>query len=222
MTKLQLIYPLNLPFGITQNFGENQLELYKNELGLNGHNGIDMSAKNGTPVYATHDGEVTFAGMDGSAGLGVVIRTLEQFDYKDSKSYFKTIYWHLKTGSIIVKPNQKVKAGEKIGEADNTGLSTGDHLHFGLKPIYQGEQEWQWWNSEQSNGYAGSIDPKPYFNGKYPKDMIHEVSQEFRNMMFAVRDYQVSKGFMDFVNETNPKKINIGTKTLAAITQDKK
>jgi len=213
--KLSLCYPLEIPFGMTQGFGENKLALYKDMLGLLGHNGIDMSAQDGTPVYATHDGEVTFAGEDGSAGLGVVIRTLEQFDYNETSSHFKTIYWHLKTGSILVKPNQKVKAGEKIAEADNTGMSTGSHLHFGLKPTYQGEQAWQWWNAEQTNGYAGSIDPAPYFNGKSPRQArdVVEVPTPFLVMQEAIRNFQFSEGLMDFKG-TPLKGVRFGPKTL--------
>lgn len=225
--KLPLCYPLNLPFGITQKFGENQLAVYKDQLGLQGHNGIDMSAKNGTPVYAMHDGIVTFAGTDGSGGLGVVIRTTEKFDYDGGNAFIKSIYWHLKTGSIIVKPDELVKAGQKIGEADNTGLSTGDHLHIGIKPIYQGEQAWQWFNQEQTNGYNGAIDPNPYFNGTYPKDITTESTQSkrqvlFKQMMLAVRDYQVECGYLDFQSEENPSRISIGPKTLLSIAKDKK
>lgn len=214
--KLQLAYPLNLPFGFTQNFGENQLALYKEKLGLSGHNGIDMIASDGTPVYATHDGVITFAGEDGSAGLGVVIRTSEEFDYGAGKSFFKTIYWHLKRGSIIVKPDQVVKMGDKIAEADNTGLSTGSHLHFGLKPLYKGEESWQWWNAEQSNGYAGAIDPKLYFNGKYPKDFTVKSLEYFIAMQKAILAFQLSEGLYDFQNAPL-KSVVIGKKTKLAI-----
>lgn len=165
MKQLKLFYPV-ANFSIIQHFAENK-EYYHNLLGIEGHNGLDIFATDGTPVYAAHDGEVTFAGEDGSGGLGVVIRTLEPFEYKGQEVFYKTIYWHLKVNSILVKPNQKVKAGDKIAEADNTGLSTGSHLHFGLKPIAQGEQPWLWSNLEQTNGYGGAIDPEPYLNGEY-------------------------------------------------------
>ena len=60
--------------------------------------------------------------------------------------------------------------GDVLAESDNTGLSTGPHLHFGLKPVAKGEQSWIWFNVEQKNGYLGAIDPLPYFNGLYAYD----------------------------------------------------
>ena len=221
MNKLELYYPLNLPFNINQKYGENLNSLYK-EIGMLGHNGIDYSAVDGTPVYATHNGTVTYAGLDGSNGLLVVIKTDEQFAYKDGQAFFKTLYGHLKTGSIVVTAGQKVKAGDKIAEADNTGASTGSHLHFGLKPVQQGEQDWVWWNIEQGNGYNGAIDPMPYMNGKYPKDAKIQPSKEFLALMQAAKDYQISKGVMDFAQEADLRRIEIGTKTLSAIKKDKK
>jgi murein DD-endopeptidase MepM/ murein hydrolase activator NlpD len=166
--KLQLFYPLDKCV-ITQRFGENAVDFYK-ELKMLGHNGTDFVAPDGMPVRAAHDGRVTFAGYDDSAGLGVVIRTEEKFDYKDEPAYYKTIYWHLKKGTLRVTGSQNVKAGDIIGLADNTGKSTGSHLHFGLKPIYRGEEDWSWYNAEQTNGYKGAIDPEPFFNGFYAKD----------------------------------------------------
>lgn len=50
---------------------------------------------------------------------------------------------------------------------------------------------------------------------------VKHVDTPFEIMMFAVRDYQVSKGIFDFKNEINPAKINIGPKTLALIAKDK-
>lgn len=215
--KLQLIYPLNLPFQVTQKFGENAVPFYK-DMGMKGHNGIDYKVDDGTPVYATHDGTVVFAGHDNSAGLGIVIRTNEPFDYNGKQTYFKTIYWHLKEGSIVVKVDQKVSVGQKIAEADNTGMSTGTHLHFGLKPIYQGEDNYSWLNLEQTNGYFGAIDPLPFITGQTPKEFVPKkedtLSQQYKTLAFAVRDFQVSEGILDYKNEQDPRKIPFGPRTL--------
>ena len=180
--KLILHYPTK-PYFAGQKFGECMLSIcakYK-EMGLLGHNGIDSGAFHGQPIYASHDGIVTFAGEDGSGGLGAVIRTHEAMEYKDKTAFYKTIYWHLKTGSIRLKASQEVKVGEIVGLADNTGFSTGDHLHYGLKPQYQGEQNWEWWNAESDNGYKGAIDPMPFFSGKFAVDMFrHAFSKDLQ------------------------------------------
>jgi len=165
--KLELYFPVK-PWVVTQNFGENQLALYAS-YGLKGHNGMDIRAYHGQPVYSAHDGEVVYAGADSSEGWGVVVRTLEPRDYNGGTAYIKSIYWHI-IKTIPVKVGQKVKAGDLIGYADNTGASTGDHLHFGIKPQSKGENDWTWWNTEQANGYNGAINPAPYFNNYYAQD----------------------------------------------------
>ena len=187
--KLILKSPLKF-WGINQEFGANANNWYK-ESNMLGHNGIDFFALDSTPVYAAHDGRVTFSGYDGGGGLGIVIRTEEKFDYYNTEtgklepSYFKTVYWHLKKGSIVVTGSQSVKAGDLIALADNTGRSTGAHLHFGLKPIYRGEQDWEWWNTFHNNGYKGAIDPIPFFEKVTPPEDLnlikHKELQELLN-----------------------------------------
>ena len=158
--RLQLYFPLQKPYFITQFFGPSQLPIYK-QLGMLGHNGLDCASPRGKPVLASHDGQVVYAGQDGNEGYGVVIRTLTTFEYNGQEMFFKTLYWHL-LANIPVRVGQRVRIGDIVGYADSTGLSTGDHLHFGLKPQYQGANEWTWFNAEQNNGYFGGIDPEPY------------------------------------------------------------
>ena|SRR3990167_1560469 len=167
--KLFLFYPTK-PWKVNQPFGS--VSPIYTKLGLKGHNGIDAYCVDSQVVRAAHDGIVTFTGEDGSGGLGVVIRTEQQFDYQDKQSFYKTVYWHLKPNTFTVKAGQKVKTGDILARADNTGLSTGTHLHWGLKPVYKGEEDWNWWNVEQENGYKGSIDPAPYLNGIYAEDKL--------------------------------------------------
>lgn len=139
-------------------------------MGLDGHNGWDLWAPDGWPVRAAHDGTVTYAGEDGAGGMTVVIRTNEKFLYLNGESYFKSIYCHMRKDGILVTPGQTVAVGDIIAMADNTGYSTGSHLHFGLKPVVAGEEDWQWFNKEQSNGYNGAIDPRPYWTGYCAED----------------------------------------------------
>ena len=170
--KLQLFYPVK-PFFILQKFGETVNNTYYHNNGVNvaGHNGIDFMAKHNQPVYASHDG-TAYSEVDDRQGYGVVVRTTQPFDYPEygQPTYFKTIYWHF-LPNIPVKDGQAVKAGDLLGYADSTGLSTGDHLHYGLKPVLLNEPPGIWYNIAQNNGYMGAIDPAPYFNGLFAQDI---------------------------------------------------
>jgi murein DD-endopeptidase MepM/ murein hydrolase activator NlpD len=83
------------------------------------HHGLDIGAKNGTPVKATADGKVTFALKQGSLGNLVII---------DHGHGMLTRYGHL--SKILINRGDIVKRGEIIGEVGNTGRSTGSHLHY--------------------------------------------------------------------------------------------
>ena len=84
------------------------------------HYGLDFSAKEGTPIFATGDGEVEFL-QKGDKGYGNVIIINHGYGYK-------TLYGH--TSKFNVKIHQKVKRGDIIGLVGNTGTSTGTHLHY--------------------------------------------------------------------------------------------
>ena len=91
------------------------------------HDGVDMSAPKGTPIYAAKSGKVTVASYQaGGAGNYVVI------NHGDG---FTSIYMHMT--NYIVSKNQYVNAGQVIGYVGSTGISTGNHLHFGI--AYKGE-----------------------------------------------------------------------------------
>lgn len=172
MAKLQLSYPINgNPIVLTQRFA-NVDPMYTN-MGMRGHNGLDYRTYHGQPVYASHDGYASYQ-VDSGGGHGVVIISDKEYEVNGETSHIKSIYWHLvdplkepkfkspiadKTGFV------KVESGDLIGYADNTGMSTGTHLHFGLKTVAKGEDQWVWYNTNQNNGYFGCIDPQPFFNG---------------------------------------------------------
>ncbi len=86
------------------------------------HQGVDMAAPQGTPIYAAKDGKVTRTAFQaGGAGYYVSI---------SHGGGFSSIYMHMT--HYIVKPGQYVKAGQVIGYVGSTGGSTGPHLHFGI------------------------------------------------------------------------------------------
>ena len=91
------------------------------------HEGVDMAAPKGTPIYAAKSGKVTTASyQSGGAGNYVVI------NHGDG---FTSIYMHMT--NYIVSKGQYVNAGQVIGYVGSTGISTGNHLHFGI--AYKGD-----------------------------------------------------------------------------------
>lgn len=198
MKKLELLYPINNPT-ISQKFGVGQ-SVYSDPKygGLQGHNGIDFVASHGSPVYASHDGLASFQ-IDSGGGHGVVIITDTPFDNGlGGECYFKTIYWHLCDGlkePLYASPFQgktgfsPISTGELIGYADNTGASTGDHLHFGLKQVEKGENWGVWYNLNQQNGYLGAIDPFPYLD-KFTPFQFQTMKKEINLLQMVVELYK--------------------------------
>lgn len=168
--KFRIQFPVK-PWVVTQKFGETvNLQYYKNNnINITAHNGVDVLAKHGQPVYAAHAG-ICYPGVDDKEGHGVVIRTETPYEYNGEMVHFKSVYWHFLKESAVVKTGQRVEAGDLIGYADSTGLSTGDHLHFSIKPQLWNENDWIWYNLEQSNGMMGAVSPEPYFTGEYAID----------------------------------------------------
>ena len=86
------------------------------------HEGVDLSAPQGTPIYAAKSGKVTTTSYQaGGAGYYVSI------NHGDG---FSSVYMHMT--HYIVKPGDYVNAGQVIGYVGSTGGSTGPHLHFGI------------------------------------------------------------------------------------------
>lgn len=178
---------------------------FRSLYGAFGHNGLDLMAKHGQPVYSSFDGWVEEIQTEEARGLGLGIISTELYpctELKDKLVQFKARYWHLK--SFEVERGQPVKKGQLIGYADNTGYSSGDHLHYELKPVelVGGEPR----NLLQNNGFYGAVDPMPYmesdeeaFDREHP-ELDKEVTREqynyrqslFRRFykLFTGRDYK--------------------------------
>jgi len=88
------------------------------------HNGIDLGAPRGTPVKATASGVVTHAGTHKTKGRYVQLR---------HPNGYATHYYHLSGIRRGVRQGQMVTQGQVIGYVGNTGLSTGPHLHYGIR-----------------------------------------------------------------------------------------
>lgn len=138
--------PVDPKFPISQNFGERP-DYYK-QFGLNGHEGIDFAVPNGTPVFAIADGTV-------------VRRMFSAKDYGNFVTVWhpnlKIASWYCHLQSQSVNVGDHLNEGAQIGLSNNTGNSSGPHLHFGICQV-DGDGV----RINTNNGYQGFVDPAPY------------------------------------------------------------
>ena len=136
------------------------------------HKGLDLSAPTGTPIYATADGIVSFAGqypLRLSAnwwrfGNVVVI---------NHSDHFVTIYGHCDT--IKIRRAQEVKQGQMIATVGNSGWSTNSHLHYEVRS-----------DLEQPGTYV-AIDPRIYI-----------LNYQWTNEANLLMRSRTSKEYQDF------------------------
>ena len=86
------------------------------------HGGTDLKARSGDSIVATAEGYVYRTGRHG--GFGNMVHLIHP-------SGFETIYAHL--SRIDVKKGQTVRAGDVLGKAGDTGITTGPHLHYEVR-----------------------------------------------------------------------------------------
>ncbi len=101
---------------VTSPFGERRSPFSRR---LTFHNGIDIGAKRGTPVYAAARGVVETAAYNG--GMGRMVSISHPYGHR-------TVYAHLT--SYVVAAGDSVEKGDLIGHVGSTGYSTGPHLHY--------------------------------------------------------------------------------------------
>ncbi len=97
-------------------------------------NAVDISLPHGTPVYSTLDGSITtlniyqyncFGACPPGQGLGTYVKVVS--------GEIWAIFAHLIPESVShLSPGQQIKKGDYLGQVDNTGYSSGDHLHYEL------------------------------------------------------------------------------------------
>lgn len=88
------------------------------------HNGIDLAAEEGTPVYAIKDGAV-FSSVENDPTFGNYLILTHDLGKMTS------VYAHL--SKICVEQYQNVRKGDLIGYVGQTGMATGPHLHFEIR-----------------------------------------------------------------------------------------
>lgn len=107
------------------------------------HEGMDFTAKRGTPIFASGNGVVTRANR--STTYGNVV-------YIDHGYGYQTRYAHMH--KIIIKKGKKVKRGDLIGYVGNTGRSVAPHLHYEVR--YNGKPV------NPMGYYYGNLTPKEF------------------------------------------------------------
>jgi len=112
------------------------------------HNGVDLAAPTGTPVYATADGVIGRADWFSSYGLYIAI---------DHGADLESRYAHL--SKLAVAAGERVRKGDLIGYVGSTGRSTGPHLHYEVRV----------------SGLA--VDPIPYMVERTPSVASRNESQ---------------------------------------------
>jgi murein DD-endopeptidase MepM/ murein hydrolase activator NlpD len=88
---------------------------------IRGHMGTDYAAPTGTPVHASGDGRVSFAGRRGGYGNAIVLAHTNSIS---------TLYGHMSRFAKQVRVGAHVQQGDVIGYVGMTGLATGPHLHY--------------------------------------------------------------------------------------------
>lgn len=88
---------------------------------IRAHKGTDYAASRGTPIKATGDGKVVFAGWKGGYGRVVILQHAQGI---------QTLYGHMNGFARNVRAGSRVNQGQVIGYVGNTGLATGPHLHY--------------------------------------------------------------------------------------------
>lgn len=138
-------FPRSQSFGnklLLKDANGNVVDVYA-QFGLLGHNGADWALPSMTPVLSGANGWVSEIAEDPS-GYGRYLKVVHDG--------FFTLYAHL--NNIAVKAGDRVIAGQLIAYSNNSGNSTGPHLHFGVAPCDAGGKK-----TESDNGYSGYIDP---------------------------------------------------------------
>lgn len=117
--KTPFAMPVNTPVRFTSGFGGRNDPFGR---GWRRHEGQDLAGAYGSPILATAEGVVTFAGWE--SGYGRLVKIRHEFG-------IETRYAHL--SQILVDVGDRVSRGERIGDMGNSGRSTGTHLHYEIR-----------------------------------------------------------------------------------------
>jgi len=152
---------------ISQRFGERP-EFY-NPLGFKAHPGIDFAIPEGTPIRAASWGVVVKVGHS-KKGWGIYVKIKHDF--------YITLYAHLQCA--LTCQGCYITKGQLIGYSGNTGLSSGPHLHFGVRIP-----------DSADNAYKGYIDPNQIINTS--QSFNTEILDKIRREILQIKKDKYSK-----------------------------
>jgi murein DD-endopeptidase MepM/ murein hydrolase activator NlpD len=119
-------------------FADRRTYTYKGEtIDHQTHLGYDLASLKNSPVDATQNGIVVFAGNLGIYGNTVIL---------DHGLGIFSLYGHLST--IAVQVGESVKKGQSLGQTGDTGLAAGDHLHFSIMLYGVHVDPVEWWDPQ--------------------------------------------------------------------------
>jgi murein DD-endopeptidase MepM/ murein hydrolase activator NlpD len=124
---------------------------------IRAHTGVDYGAPSGTPIKASGNGRVQFAGRKGGYGNAVII---------DHGNGITTLYGHMSRFSRSARGGNKVAQGEVIGYVGATGAATGPHLHYEYRRARRLQESGQ--GRDAAGGAAAVLSGRVPLTGRRP------------------------------------------------------
>lgn len=176
--KPEFYYPTK-PFFVTQRWGLSNPAMYS-QFGFTKHNGLDTHLPKDKTGYAPFNGFVVRNGNQPTGGgIFVGFMSEDEFQFDDGK--YRVLVDLLHCEKIILNEGDRAELGEKLAILDNSGFTTGPHLHTQWRRTknwngkYGKELRWE---EVDRNAANNSIDPAPYFTGKYAQDYLEPIEPE--------------------------------------------
>lgn len=173
-------------------------DLYSS-LGLRGHNGEDWATYHREPLYFPVDfpeagGWFSVDASDTNGGLGIDVISKNKVTLNGRTDHIKFRFWHLDTAW----KDKGVGLGEIIGYCDNTGASSGTHVHWSVKWCDENGR-----SLDKNNGYYGAWDFSPYFKNEFIIDYLKKcdvavkepettVEQKLSKIVFSLNAFNIS------------------------------
>ena len=131
------------------------------------HDGLDIAARTGTPIYAAHDGVVAYSdnGLSGYGNLVIL----------QSRSGMITVYAHCSKNLVDV--GEEVRRGERIALVGETGHATGPHLHFEVRV-------------QDKRGRYLAVDPLPLFQEKSDKGLRYRINESLTPILARLNPWR--------------------------------